>query len=131
MGNSQQKSAGESGQLPRPPPAPDEIRAQLARIIAGAAFEVSERARAFLRYVVEETLAGRTDRLKAYTIGVAVFERDEGFDSQADPVVRIEAGRLRRALERYYLVAGQGDPVLIEIPNRPLTNSASADSLPP
>ena len=45
-----------------------------------------------------------------------MFERDESFDGQADPAVRIEAGRLRRALERYYLVAGQADSVLIEIP---------------
>src|SRR4051794_3798290 len=61
-------------------------------------------------------LAGHADRLKGYTIATAVFERDEHFDGQADPVVRIEAGRLRRALERYYLVAGQADPILIEIP---------------
>ena len=63
-----------------------------------------------------ETLAGRADRLKGYTIGTAVFERDASFDSQADPVVRTEAGWLRRALERYYLVAGQDDPVLLEVP---------------
>jgi adenylate cyclase len=65
---------------------------------------------------VEETLAGRADRLKGYTVATAVFERDESFDAQADPVVRIEAGRLRRALERYYLVAGQADPLRIEVP---------------
>jgi adenylate cyclase len=99
-----------------PPPSATEMRAQLARIIASPEFVVPERARSFLRYVVEETLAGHADRLKGYTIAVTVFERDAGFDSQTDPVVRIEAGRLRRALERYYLVAGQADPVLIEIP---------------
>jgi adenylate cyclase len=98
------------------PPTADEVRRQLARIIASPEFVAPERARGFLRYIVEETLAGRAERLKGYTIAVAVFERDEGFDSQADPVVRIEAGRLRRALERYYLVAGQADPILIEIP---------------
>ena len=92
------------------------MRAQLARIIGSPEFVVPERARGFLCYVAEETLAGRADRLKGYTVALAVFERDESFDGQADPVVRIEAGRLRRALERYYLVSGQADPVLIEIP---------------
>jgi adenylate cyclase len=51
----------------------------------------------FLRYIVEETLAGRADRIKAYSVGTVVFERDASFDAQSDPVVRIEAGRLRRA----------------------------------
>jgi adenylate cyclase len=77
---------------------------------------VPERLRKFLRYVVETTLAGQAEQIKAYTIALEVFERDEAFDAHADPVVRIEAGRLRRALELYYLVVGQLDPVLIEIP---------------
>ena len=67
----------------------------------------------FLRYIVEEALAGRADRIKAYNIATAVFGRDEEFDPQSDPIVRVEAGRLRRALERYYLTAGQDDPVRI------------------
>ena len=92
------------------------MRDQLARILGSPEFVVPERARGFLRYVVEQTLAGHADRLKGYTIATAVFERDERFDAQADPVVRTEAGRLRRALERYYLVAGQADPVMIEVP---------------
>ena len=100
----------------RSPLLPGEVRAQLARILDSPEFVVPERARSFLRYLVEQTLAGRADRLKGYTIGTAVFERDTNFDSQADPVVRTEAGRLRRALERYYLVAGQADPVLLEVP---------------
>jgi adenylate cyclase len=75
------------------------VRAQLDRIIASSEFAAPERLRRFLRYIVEETLAGRADRIKAYTIGVEVFGRDEGFDPQADTVVRIEAGRLRRRLE--------------------------------
>ena len=92
------------------------MRAQLERIVDSVEFAVSERARRFLRYVVEEALAGRGERIKAYSIAVEVLGRDEGFDANADPAVRIEAGRLRRALERFYLVAGQADPVLIEIP---------------
>ena len=109
-------SAGEAPGVPLSPPLPDEVRDQLARILGSPEFVVPERARGFLRYLVEQTLAGHADRLKGYTIATAVFERDASFDAQADPVVRTEAGRLRRALERYYLVAGQADPVLIEVP---------------
>jgi adenylate cyclase len=45
-----------------------------------------------------------------------VLQRDAGFDPQADPIVRIEASRLRRSLERYYLIAGKDDPIRIDIP---------------
>ena len=95
---------------------PDLIQVELERIIASSAFDASRRNSAFLRFIVEETLAGRGDRIKAYTIATTVLERDETFDPQADPIVRIEASRLRRSLERYYLVAGQGDLIRIEIP---------------
>jgi TolB-like protein/Tfp pilus assembly protein PilF len=66
--------------------------------------------------VVDETLAGRSDFLKAFTIANVVFGREASFDPQNDPVVRIEAGRIRKALERYYLVAGQTDDVIITVP---------------
>lgn len=95
---------------------PDEVRGQLQRILDSTAFEASERRRCFLRYVVDESLAGRADRLKGYAIATAVFDRDDSFDPQADPVVRLEARRLRRALEHYYLTAGRNDPIRIEIP---------------
>ena len=96
--------------------AADLIQAQLDRIIASSAFDASPRNCTFLRFVVEETLAGRGDRIKAYTIGTSVLQRDETFDPQADPIVRIEAHRLRRSLERYYLIAGKDDPIRIDIP---------------
>lgn len=99
----------------RQPPSQDDIRAQLERVLTSPEFAVPARGCAFLRYVVEETLAGRAARIKGYTIAVEVFGRDENF-TQDDPVVRIEAGRLRRALERYYLVAGHTDPIRIDIP---------------
>jgi hypothetical protein len=89
---------------------------QLERILASDDFRVPERNRKFLSYVVEEVLAGRADRIKAYSIAIEAFGRDASFDSQSDPVVRIEAGHVRRALERYYLTGGQLDPVLISIP---------------
>jgi adenylate cyclase len=97
-------------------PSAEEVRAQLERIVASPDLVLPARARKFLRYIVEETLAGRADRIKAYSVGVEVFERDPSFDAQSDPVVRIEAGRLRRALEHYYMVAGFADPVIIDVP---------------
>ena len=97
-------------------PTSEEVRAQLARIVASPDFDVPERSRGFLRYVVEETLAGRGERIKGYTVAVEVFGRDAAVDTNVDPVVRIEAGRLRRALERYYLMAGEAEPVLIRHP---------------
>lgn len=93
-----------------------EIRTQLARILAHPEFEATERLRAFLTFVVEESLAGRAGRIKGRLIARRVFGRGEDFDPNRDPVVRIEAGRLRRRLEHYYYVAGGQDPVRIEIP---------------
>lgn len=98
------------------PPAAEDVRAQLDILLASPDLDAPARARRFLRYVVEETLAGRAERIKAYAIGTEVFERSADFDAQSDPVVRIEAGRLRRALERYYLSDGLSDAVVITIP---------------
>lgn len=97
-------------------PSSKDVLKQLELILASAEFKVSDRIRRFLIYVTNETLAGRVDRIKAYPIATEVLGRDPNFDVQNDPVVRIEAGRLRRAIERYYFVAGQSDRVLIEIP---------------
>src|SRR5262245_20250270 len=95
---------------------PADSAAQLARILNSTDCAATDRERRFLGHVVEEALAGRGDRIKAYSIAVEVFGRDASFDPQSDPIVRIEAGHLRRALERYYLTAGLTDPVLITIP---------------
>lgn len=95
---------------------PDEARAELARILASPAFDASERNRHFLSYVVDEALAGRADRIKAYTVATEVFGRDPKFDPQLDSIVRIEAGRLRRSLERYYLTDGRTSSLRIDIP---------------
>ncbi|WP_276122083.1 adenylate cyclase [Pararhizobium qamdonense] len=99
----------------REPPGAEDIRVQLQRVVTSSEFPSFGRGAAFLTYIVEETLAGRATRLKGFSIALEVFRRDEHF-TQEDPVVRIEAGRLRRALERYYFVAGQTDPVRIDIP---------------
>jgi TolB-like protein/Tfp pilus assembly protein PilF len=94
----------------------DAIRAQLDHILGHREFQATDRMRDFLQFVVEETLAGRSHRLKGYTIATNVFGRGNDFDAAQDPIVRIQAGRLRRALERYYLVGGVRDPVFIDIP---------------
>ena len=69
-----------------------------------------------LRYIVNETIAGREENIKGYTIGVEIFNKEKNFDPEQDPLVRIHAGRLRRALKLYYLENGKHDPIRIEIP---------------
>ena len=93
-----------------------EVRAHLGALLRDEALAISDRNRRFLAYVVEETLAGRGDRIKAYNVALTAFDRTDDFDPQTDPIVRIEASRLRRALEHYYLTAGKGDPLRIGIP---------------
>jgi TolB-like protein len=94
----------------------EQIRNALARILSSDGFSASARNRRLLEYVVGETLAGRADRIKAYALATVVFERGADFDPQLDPVVRLEASRLRKALEHYYLTAGKDDPIRIDIP---------------
>jgi adenylate cyclase len=69
-----------------------------------------------LDYLVEATLAGNEEKLKGYTIGVELFGKEENFDAEQNPLVRIHAGRLRRILSMYYLQTGKDDPIRIEIP---------------
>jgi adenylate cyclase len=94
----------------------DPTLGQLQRILDSKEFDASDRNRRFLRYVVEEMLAGRGERIKAYSIATSVLDRDDSFDPQSDPIVRIEASRLRRSLDRYYLTAGRADSIRISIP---------------
>ena len=90
------------------------IREQLDRILRSGAFQKSRRRQTFLEYIVEETLAGRS--VKGYDVGLGVFGRPETFDPAVDPVVRVEAGRLREKLREYYEVEGQGDPIRVVLP---------------
>ena len=100
----------------RTDPAPAEIETYLAALLANKAFAASPRRRKLLAYVVEQSLAGHAARLKAYDLALAVLGRDERFDAQNDPIVRIEVGRLRRDLAQYYAGAGSLDPIRITIP---------------
>ncbi len=92
------------------------IEEQLDRMFESSQFGANDRRRAFLKYIVDETLAGRADRVKGYSIGVSVLGRSEDFDATSDPIVRLEARRLRRELEHYYLTDGSNDPLVITIP---------------
>jgi adenylate cyclase len=93
-----------------------EVRAELSRILASSEFVGSRQLTSFLRYVVEEALAGREERLKERTLARGALGRDSDFDPQRDCIVRVVAGKLRRALERYFAIDGAGDPLCIEVP---------------
>jgi TolB-like protein len=92
------------------------VREQLDRILKSGPFHQSRRRQRFLEYIVNETLAGRGERLKGYNVALEVFDRSEGFDANVDPIVRIEAARLRDKLREYYETDGRSDPVRIELP---------------
>jgi TolB-like protein len=92
------------------------IREQLVRILNSGPFHQSQRRQRFLEYLVNETLAGRGERLKGYNVALEVFDRPESFDPVTDPLVRIEAARLREKLREYYDVDGQNDPIRIDLP---------------
>ena len=92
------------------------IREQLVRILNSGPFHQSQRRQRFLEYLVNETLAGRGERLKAYNVALEVFERPETFDPITDPLVRIEAARLREKLREYYGTEGQSDAIHIDLP---------------
>ncbi|HEY0438294.1 MAG TPA: hypothetical protein VGC92_16755 [Phenylobacterium sp.] len=92
------------------------VRAQLMRILMSPRFARATRLRRFLTYAVDEALAGRFERLKEYSVGVDVFDRGPEFDPRADPIVRVDARRLRKALADYYATDGLADPVEIVLP---------------
>jgi Tol biopolymer transport system component len=94
----------------------DSIRKQLGNVLSSATFGGATRSSALLAFIVGETLNGRADRLKEYTIGAEALGRGESFDPRTDPIVRAEASRLRTRLERYYAAEGQADPVAIVLP---------------
>ena len=95
---------------------PEEALAELQHVMQSPTFEATDRNKRFLRYVVEEALAGRGERIKAYSIGTSVFGRGDDFDPLLDPIVRIEAGRLRRSLEHHYLTSNPSTGLRISIP---------------
>lgn len=109
--------------IPKPPlvgsepllPA-DAVRRELASILASPGFRDSPQLADFLRFVVEEALAGRQDSLKQYTIAVRALARDHHFNPKTDPIVRVSAHRLRGLLKEYYRQAGESERIRIEVP---------------
>lgn len=95
---------------------PEQVLASVAQITSSPLFNPSERLCRFLRFIVAETLAGRSDGIKEYVIGVDVYGRSARFDPRADAIVRVEAGRLRAKLTQYYLGEDHGLPVHIALP---------------
>jgi len=99
-------------------PGPDaaSVRQQLHKVLASRIFVHAARMSRFLEFVVERTLAGRSEELKEYVIGGEVFDRQDSFDPRVDPIVRVEARRLRAKLKAYYESAGCGDELIFKLP---------------
>ena len=102
--------------VPFPKIPANEIHTQIDKICSSNELTTKLQLCRLLRYLVDETLAGREEKLKGYTIGVEAFNKQNDFDPEMDPIVRIHAGRLRRMLRIYYLETGINDPIKIEIP---------------
>jgi TolB-like protein/tetratricopeptide (TPR) repeat protein len=94
----------------------EDILAALERLTETTEFSGSSRRKDFLHHLVNETLAGRCERLKGTSIAIDVFGRKADFDPQTDAVVRSEARRLRQALDNYYAGNGADDPIRIVLP---------------
>ncbi|PWU09919.1 MAG: hypothetical protein C5B51_05345 [Terriglobia bacterium] len=94
----------------------EKIRQQLDRVLASKAFRQVDRLQRFLSFVVNETAAGRGDSLKEFLIGIEVFGKESSFDPRMDPIVRVQARRLRSRLARYYREEGRNDEMQIELP---------------
>lgn len=116
--------------MPEQAQANGEVEKQLQRILADPSFLSAPKLSALLRYLVERTLAGQSDDLKAVSIAKAVFRRDDSFDAQTDTIVRVEAGRLRRRLAIYYEGGGLNDPLVIDIPKGGYTPRFSEPATP-
>jgi TolB-like protein len=89
------------------------IREQLRKLLASQIFARSERLGRFLRFTVDQVLAGKQDGLKEYVIGIEVYDRRSPYHPAVDSIVRSEARRLRGKLKQYYEFDGKTDPVRI------------------
>jgi hypothetical protein len=92
------------------------ILAQLELLLIHPLFSQSKRYPALLRFVVEQTLAGNADQVKERSIGMEVFGRIPGYDANADPVVRVTAGEIRKRLAQYYYDPTHSEEIRVELP---------------
>jgi TolB-like protein len=94
----------------------DQVEELLQKVLNSRIFARSPRIRRLLEYIVRGSLAGNVAVLKEYTLGLEVFDRDSSFDPGSDPIVRVEASRLRNRLTTYYAAEGIADELRIELP---------------
>jgi hypothetical protein len=94
----------------------ESVRAHVARILKTPDFAAAPQLSVFLKYIVERTLAGQGGSLKAYTIATEALGRDSAFDPQTDPIVRVQARRLRQSLLLYYADKGAHETMRIILP---------------
>jgi TolB-like protein len=92
------------------------VRDHLERIVADDLFSGAARLCRFLRFTVESKISGREDQVKEFVIGREVFDRKDGYDPRLDPIVRVEARRLRAKLAQYYAGPGRTEPLRLEYP---------------
>jgi hypothetical protein len=102
------------------------IQEVLERILSSRAFRNAKGQKNFLRYAVEQTIAGHGNEIKEYSVGVEVFHRGDAFDPRLDPIVRIEARNLRLRLAKYYEGEGANDDLSIEFSKGTYTPSFRA-----
>src|SRR5581483_1889414 len=101
------------------PPTEEEktaILAQLDRLLRNSHFHKSKRFPVFLRFVVTEALAGRSDQLKERTLGIEVFGKDANYDTTDDPIVRVTAGEIRKRIAQYYQEPGHDHEIKLLLP---------------
>lgn len=97
-------------------PDKQQVSEELGRLLASPSFRARKLIKRFLQYSVQETLAGRGDQLSQYTIAIHALGKPKDFSPVFNPVVRIEAGRLRKLLEDYYAAPPPGSTMSISIP---------------
>jgi hypothetical protein len=110
------KSMQESAQ-PLPAPEAAAVREQLERLLAHPLFSNSKRYPLLLAYTVDQTLKGAGAELKERSIGIEVFGRAPSYDANADPVVRITAGEVRKRLMQYYYDSAHDGELIVELPS--------------
>lgn len=92
------------------------VEEQLTRILASDAFLRSPSLTRFLRFTVEESLQGRAHELKESVVGAEVFQRGASYDPGIDPIVRVQARKLRLRLKEFYETEGRNDGLVIDLP---------------